>query len=436
MPAVRTLARGILWLEPLVLALTALAFWYPTPARTNWLWLLALLLPISAARYVIYRRLFTRTPLDVWFAAFLLLGILNVYLAPYTRGLEMLARPILGMALAYAMIESARTAGHLRGPLQAITLLALLVGILAIGSTQWVAKSAPLDPIIRVLPTLEGFPGAERGFNPNEIAGALTWLIPLMAALMVYRWQQRQQRWDVTLNFGMLFAALFLGQSRAAVIGVLTTLLLMVPFLFRRVRWRLLAWGAVGLCIAAQALISVNLAEQQRALAESAASTTAESSQPEGEETSMDARFQIWASALATMRDYPLTGVGLAMFRDNRVRANYPVPIMGGKILPHAHNEPLQVGADMGLPGLIVFLGLYAAAGYMLWVSWRHGDGLLRAVCVGTAGGLVAHFVYGLADAVTLWDRFAFVFWMLLGLAGAQYVLARSLSEKDHQNAR
>ncbi len=437
MQVMTKLAQGILWLEPLILALIVFAFWYPTPTRTDWLWLLLLLLPVYAARVMVHRRLFTRTPLDVWFAAFLILGTLNISLAPYTRGLDMLARPLLGMALAYTLIESARTAGHLRGPLQVFTVLALLVGILAVGSTQWNPKSDLLDPVIAVLPALEGFPGAEGGFNGNEIAGALAWLTPLMAALMVFRWQQRDLRWDVTLAFVLLYGALFLGQSRAAIAGTLLALLLMIPFLLKQTRWRLFALAGVGLLVAGQAVVSVHFAQRELQRIESQPPAAVDAPPPQTrDENNLEGRLQIWSSALAILRDYPLTGVGLSMYRDNRVRADYPVPLMEGRILPHAHNEPLQVGADMGLPGLIVFMGLYAAAGYMLWAGWRRGDALLRAVCVGTAGGLLAHFVYGLADAVTLWDRFAFVFWMLLGLAAAQYVLARSLSETGHQNAR
>ncbi|HLV33926.1 MAG TPA: O-antigen ligase family protein [Spirillospora sp.] len=422
----KLLARIVLWLEPLALALMTLAFWYPTPARLDWLWLLWLLPLILAARYIAHERLITRTPLDGWFLAFLVLGALNVYIAPYTRGLLMLARPLLGMALYYAMIESARVSGRMRGPLQAVTMLGLLVGVLAIGSTQWSNKAPALDALIAAMPTLRGFPGAESGFNANEMAGALAWLVPLMAGLALYRWQQRQPRWAVIAAFVLLFTALFLGQGRAAIIGVFLALLLLIPLLIRRNLMRGLAFAALALMIAAQVGVSISFAQQQIEQVEAAASTgtNAEPVQLRDAQT-IEARLQIWSSALAILRDYPLTGVGLSMFRDGRVRADYPVPMLEGRILPHAHNELLQVASDMGLPGLIVYAGIHAAAGYMLLQSWRRGDGLARAVSAAVAGGLLAHTIYGLADAITLWDRFAFVFWMLLGLTGAQYTLVQ-----------
>ena len=424
LPGLNLLARAVLWLEPLYLALTVLAFWYPPPTRTDWLWLLWLLVPVGIARYVVHGRVLTRTPLDVWFVAFVALGALNVVAAPYTRGLEMLARPVLGMALCYAMIESARTAGSMRGPVQVMTMLALLVGLLAVGASQWNNKANLLDPVIAVMPTIRGFPGAEQGFNANEIAGALAWLLPLMAGLAVYRWQQRLPRWDVTLAFGLLLVALLLGQSRSAIVGVLAAFFLMIPLLARRWPGRLVMYAALLVIVGLQAYISLDFAqtEQQRVEAVNADASRARPAISYNTST-ISSRLQIWSSAAAITRDYPLTGVGLSMFRDGRVRADYPIPLMEGRIVPHAHNELLQVAADMGLPGLLVYIGLHVATGVMLLRSWRRGDAAARAVTVAVAGGLVGHAVYGLTDAVTLWDRFAFVFWMLLGLAAAQYVL-------------
>lgn len=416
--------RVILWLEPLYLALTTLAFFYPTPTRTNWLWLLWLLVPVVAARYVVHGRLLTRTPLNVWFAALLVLGVLNVYLAPYTRGLLLLARPVLGIATYLAMVESARTSGRMRGPLQVIIMLGLLVGVLAIGSTQWNPKSAQLSVITGSLPDLQGFPGAEAGFNANEIAGGLSWLVPLMAGLALYRWQQREPRWHVTLAFILMFAALLLGQSRSALIGVFIGLAFLIPLIIKRLPWRVLTYVALLLAAGFQVWVSADFAASQAEIVETAQNQRFRTLPLQThDERNINVRLEIWSSALAIIRDHPLTGVGLSMFRDGRVRADYPVPMMEDRILPHAHNEPLQIGSDMGIPGLVVFVGIYAAAGYMLLQSWRQGGAQTKAVSASIAAGLLAHAIYGLADAVTLWDRLTFIYWLMLGLVGAQYVL-------------
>ena len=126
---------------------------------------------------------------------------------------------------------------------------------------------------------------------------------------------------------------------------------------------------------------------------------------------------------MAIVHDYPLTGVGLSMFRDGRVRAQYPASGFEGRILPHAHDEFLQVATDMGLPGLIVFGAIYGVAGWMVLRIWRRGDAAARILALALGAALLAHAVYGLTDAITLWDRFAFVFWLMLGLLAAQYAL-------------
>lgn len=416
--------RVVLWLEPLYLALTTLAFFYPTPTRTDWLWLLWLLVPVAAARYVVHGRLLTRTPLNLWFAALLVLGVLNVYLAPYTRGLSLLARPVLGIATYLAMVESARTSGRMRGPLQVMIMLGLLAGVLSIGATQWNPKSDQLSLITDSLPVVQGFPGAEAGFNANEIAGGLSWLVPLMAGLALYRWQQGGSRWHVTIAFIMMFAALLLGQSRSALIGVFVALALLIPFVVRRLHWRVLTYAALLLAVGFQVWVSADFATSQAAIVETARNQRFRTLPLQThDERNINVRLEIFGSALAIIRDHPLTGVGLSMFRDGQVRAEYPVPMMEDRILPHAHNEPLQIGSDLGIPGMIVFLAIYAVAGYMLLQSWRRGDTQARAVSASIGAGLLAHAIYGMADAVTLWDRLTFIYWLMLGLVGAQYTL-------------
>jgi O-antigen ligase len=328
------------------------------------------------------------------------------------------------------MIEAARTSGTIRGPLNVMTMTSLLVAILALGSSQWVGKSALWQPIIDVMPKLTGFPGAEGGFNPNEIAGVLAWLAPLMIGIALYRWQNRETRWDVTAAAVLLSVALILGQSRSAIIGVLSVLLVGLPLMVQGLRWRVLAYVGLAAVIVLQIAASTTFAQMEvKRVAPTRTEISAVPWQQTYDELNVNARLQIWGSALAIVRDYPLTGVGMAMFRDGRVRAEYPVAMMPNSIIPHAHNDLLQVASDMGIPGLIVFLGMYAAVGYMLFKAWRLGDAQAKAVSVATAAGLLAHAIYGFGDAITLWDRFFFPLWMLFGLAGAQYVLVTQVTD-------
>jgi O-antigen ligase len=76
-------------------------------------------------------------------------------------------------------------------------------------------------------------------------------------------------------------------------------------------------------------------------------------------------RMEIWKRGIGYMMDRPLTGVGVAQF-----------PVAEGTLSPlavraklgrgvrwaAAHNSFVQVGAELGVPGLLVFIGLLVAA--------------------------------------------------------------------------
>ncbi|MBI5667313.1 MAG: O-antigen ligase family protein [Chloroflexi bacterium] len=399
------------YLEPLLLLVMVATFWTPSPTRDRWLWLVFLLPVAWAPRWISTRRLWPNTPLQWLFLAFFALCVLNVWFAPYTRGLMMLGRPLLGAAIYVYFVEYVCRTHRLRRLLQVTTLFALLLGITALLSTQWNIKSEQLGIIVDLLPNVTTLPGIEGGFNANEVGGALVWVLPVVAALAVYRWRERLPRVGVTLAFLAVFAALFIGQSRLAIIGLLIALGLIARLLFPRGRPRNLALLAVIVLGVVEILIInnvFNLGLRQRML--------------ERDEASFSDRVDIWRSGLAILRDYPLTGAGMSMFRYNPIRQLYPVEKYKDRILPHAHNEWVQIGSDLGVPGLLVFTGWYIVAGAMLLVSYRRGSAEVKALVVGVAGGLLAHAVYAAGDAIPLWDRFAFVFWWLLALAGAAYV--------------
>ena len=54
------------------------------------------------------------------------------------------------------------------------------------------------------------------------------------------------------------------------------------------------------------------------------------------------------------IRDHPLTGVGPDMVR--QVYAGYRDPDAVKQLNPHLHNVPIQIGAERGLPALLIWL--------------------------------------------------------------------------------
>lgn len=323
----------------------------------------------------------------------------------------------MGIALYGYFVERARQRGSMDSLLVATLVLGAIITVLALGASQWNSKSVSLDFILDRLPLIANSLApfdAKGGFNANEMAGALAFVCPLLGGLIAYSWGRynRTLRIVTTILFTLLFLALFLGQSRFALVGTLIALFVLVKLLIPARRWRWMAWSGLVAIVVLEILIvrDVFVPPDRQALAERDAE-------------SINIRFDIWGSALDIIADYPLTGVGLNMFRDGRVRAIYPVPSFPNPVLPHAHQEWLQIATDMGLPGLAVWLGLQGAFIYLLYKGYRRGSLSARAVMAAVAAGLFAHGFFGLGDAITLWDRFAFLLWWLLGLGAAQAYL-------------
>lgn len=113
-------------------------------------------------------------------------------------------------------------------------------------------------------------------------------------------------------------------------------------------------------------------------------------------ETSASARLGLWGMALDILRAHPL-GTGLDTF--GMVSPRFETPAFldgtGGLLIAtYAHNELLQVGATMGLPGLAAYLALWG-----LWVAAalktvRAAQGARRVRLAGMLGGATALWVH------------------------------------------
>jgi len=226
-----------------------------------------------------------------------------------------------------------------------------------------------------------------------------------------------------------------LGQSRAAIVGGIPALIVLVLLWVRRPRNRYLALLGIGFLIVVQWAVLVNVFP--------AIGVGTDDATPEAlglsrrDERTTGQRFDIWRSAFDMIADYPLTGVGMARFRYRPVRNDYPVPefdypanpedtIFRRRLIPHAHNVLVQIATDLGIPGLIVFIGWNTAAAYMVVMVWQRGDRPQKIVVTGVSLGLLAQLVYSMGDAIPLWDRFSFIYWLLLGIIAAQYRLIQA----------
>jgi putative inorganic carbon (HCO3(-)) transporter len=370
---------------------------------------------------------------------------------------------VLGFGVFFAV---AREGERPRGwTLSLLVFLGIGLGIAALGvfGTSWVTSKITLfDPIIARLPRLiMGLQGAESGFHPNEVAGGLIWVLPLMMAISVALfflprpphwpafgagkngeasaqrkdWQEKMRGWRLVgvailcLAATFFVAAVFLlSQSRGGYIGLALTLPVLILIALPP-RWR---WYSLALLALLAIVLGILLASHWEA-ARIWVTGSNLAADPVLSLFSLEGRLEIWSRAIYGIQDFPFTGMGMNAFR-KVVQVLYPFFRIGPDIdIGHAHNEFLQAALDLGIPGLIAFIALYIGAFWMLTDIWKTTRPphlitdhyslfsvpcslFTRSLALGLAGGLLAHLLYGLTDAVALGAKPGVLFWMLLGL--------------------
>jgi hypothetical protein len=91
-------------------------------------------------------------------------------------------------------------------------------------------------------------------------------------------------------------------------------------------------------------------------------------------------RLMLWNDALNLLREHPLRGIGLGRFDNGSPTA------LRFKDTTWAHNEALQLGAEAGLPGLLVVLASFTWGFFVLWCSPRDRSTAIAALAIGALG--------------------------------------------------
>ncbi len=266
--------------------------------------------------------------------------------------------------------------------------------------------------------------------NPNVMAGMLAMLAPLAAALFLSREDIRRaskERIDRLLPGTSLLVLilssviLVLMQSRGAVLSFICAITVLV--LLKWGRWRIIV-GALLFLFLVLLLATIFLHNASAASNETALTVLG-----------LDQRFDIWSRGMLLVQDFPLTGIGMGSFK-SVTNLLYPFTLEYHEI-PHAHNLFLQIAVDLGIPGLIAWLGILANVIVACITLIRSREPLLRAAGAGLLASNIALCVHGLTDAVT-WGmvRTAPLVWALWGLTlGAATLCATSAQNAPQSSA-
>jgi putative inorganic carbon (HCO3(-)) transporter len=286
-----------------------------------------------------------------------------------------------------------------------------------------------------LIPASGGLGGAlGETVNPNVLGGAL--VIPALLSLALAvgpRWSRRPWRLVCGI-FGLsLLLVLLLTQCRGAYLGAATGVLLLLLL-----RWPRLGWVALPavLVVALLGASGTGLSLVFDAMGGGTGTGAAQDG--------VSGRLQIWQFALHLFAQRPWQGAGLGLF------AAMQTPVAGSTPAPHAHDLLLQVGMDLGLPGLLAYLALLGGVIAMLWNLLRRRESYERlstrerqqrpgdwpqriaatsvyrtrlhwTLALGAAAALSGMLVHGLVDAALWGNKVAFLPWLLFALVASLY---------------
>ena len=363
-------------------------------------------------RYVAAGRLSQRTSPDLAIVLLVLASLFSLWVtfSPETTDPQVY-RLLGGIALYYAIINWTDSVSRLRWVVSGVIVASLLLALIAPFSVQWDISKLPFIPAGLYERFTQVFSDA---INPNVMAGSLVILLPIALGWLLFGWRQvsRRQRIMVAGVALIVLGVLFLTQSRGAWLALGTAVIVLIAL-----RWR---WGwlaTLGLSLAG--IISSYLIGFSRIL-----DFFVRSSSLGG----LDGRLEIWTRAVFLIQDFPFTGVGMGTF-GRAADTLYPFFMYAPGTIDHAHNLFLQVGVDLGIPGLIAWCVILALVCLASWQLYRLGRLRMNALAAGLGAGLicsqVALIIHGLTDAVT-WGMvkpapLVWVVWALAMAARAVY---------------
>jgi O-antigen ligase len=304
-------------------------------------------------------------------------------------------------------------AGHLENAQMAyahvFSIVALLITVLALVDSRkalcWsmlVAFGAVAFVSLHSIRQQQLYGGSVAGFRPMGLTGDSNYYA-IMADLWIpaaYLWTfSRRPRWERVYAGACLVCSVLgvtLASSRGGFMGLAAAFGLLIVYSQRPLRnIGVLAALAVPLLLFAPNSPVRRFMEPSH-----------------GDKQAEDFRLITWKAGLRMIAAHPVAGVGVHNFRPLVVQYELP----GENVTSLAHNTYIDIGAELGIPGFLVFVGMLAATFWSLGKTYRAANASrlshLSNIALGLQAGLVSYIV-SCFFVTTWWDK---MLWLLLCL--------------------
>lgn len=249
--------------------------------------------------------------------------------------------------------------------------------------------------------------------NPNDYGAATALCFPIALCLVLERLPSWKRIFWLSSMVVML-AGLAVAASREGLLGLVVGLTIVLWDARRRLR-KFIPMISLFVVLG---LVTVFSPLGQRAFHPNA-----------GDTGSTEIRYGLWTAALGMIKDHPLLGVGIGMFKP--MAANYT----NGALRYVAHNTYLEIAAEMGIPALLVYLMiLFGSARTLERVrrqSLRSGPPLIRVLASGMLAGLIGSSV---SLAFSSMEDFK-LFWLIVFLSMCLPSLMSDFHKTKQKNA-
>ena len=301
---------------------------------------------------------------------------------------------------------------HVTRLLRAITWLT--VGLCTIGMLQYLDVE---------LFSFTFFIGPEKRV-PSLLGSSIafgSYLVLAFPLLLAHVLANRRNNRSSSLHFGLLAAVilmLFLTQTRSAVFGLIAS---MTVFALLTVRFKKLAPAVVILILAiAGGTILITVVRPD---------IGARFSQmfSESPKSSFARRIYFWKAGKDALLASPVVGHGMGSYE--RTVFDYRSPdywmVSSEDVVPHAHNELIEIGVEYGLLGLLLSVALVGLVVRRGIAVVRTGKAWERWMAAGIVSAIAGIAVDNLANVTLRQPPIAMFAWLLMGLLFSRAFSAR-----------
>ncbi|MBI4546770.1 MAG: O-antigen ligase family protein [Ignavibacteriae bacterium] len=244
--------------------------------------------------------------------------------------------------------------------------------------------------------------------NRSYFAGFLIMMAPIVLSqiLATKNYPVRQVLLSV-LGLVMLYLIIKTG-SRSAWVALTLSSLLMVILNFKLSRTRWLALGSVVIIVILTVIIFGDVLKQRL-------STILDF----GPQSTIARRYFFYAGAWRAFLDSPVIGHGVGNYRAflPKFRSSEYWMVRSEDIVPHAHNEYLEILSETGIVGFLFFGGIL----FLYLKAVRHAlketNGHNRTILVGLLSSIAVTLIDNLASINLRTVPVALLFWMIIGIS-------------------